>query len=141
MAVDSDTNATLSYLLTNAPAGATISTNGIITWTPGAGDVGTTNTFTTIVTNTVGLMASNSFLVYVMAAPTFSSVTLTNGGIFLTWTAPTNDSFYVESTTNLTPPVLWLTNMPAITSTNGIFSFFDTNLPVLMEFYRLELLP
>ncbi len=72
-ATDSDlpTNG-LSYALTVFPTGATISTNGIITWTPTEGQGPATNIFTTVVTDTnlaaVGaqnLTATNTFTVFV----------------------------------------------------------------------------
>jgi hypothetical protein len=61
----------LTYLLTG-PAGAGIDTNGIIMWTPGVGQVPSTNVFTTVVTdynpsavNNQHLSATNSFTVFV----------------------------------------------------------------------------
>jgi hypothetical protein len=56
---------TLTYQLTASPAGASISTNGIITWTPTEAQGPSTNTFTTVVQNNGGpaLSATNSFTV------------------------------------------------------------------------------
>lgn len=75
---DSNTPAqTLTYQLTTAPAGASISSSGIITWTPGPSDVsGTPYTFTTLVTDngTPALTATNSFQVTVTDAPVFDYV-------------------------------------------------------------------
>jgi hypothetical protein len=63
---------TLGYGLASAPAGASINSQGIITWTPSAGQVPGTYTFTTMVTNynpydgaNPRLTATNSFLVVV----------------------------------------------------------------------------
>jgi hypothetical protein len=58
---------TLSYSLLVAPAGATISTGGVITWTPTQAQAPSTNTITTQVTDNgiPPLSASNSFLVIV----------------------------------------------------------------------------
>ena len=65
---------TLNYGLQVAPVGATIDTNGVIQWTPTVGQVPSTNTFTTVVTNTdplavnaTSLTATNSFVVTVIA--------------------------------------------------------------------------
>jgi len=62
----------LTYVLVNPPAGATIDTNGIITWTPSPAQEGTTNVITTVVTdfnpnavNAQHLSATNSFTVIV----------------------------------------------------------------------------
>ena len=64
------------YTLVNPPTGASISTNGIITWTPSQSQSPSTNTFTTVVTNTnpydlvnPHLTATNSFTVYVYSGP------------------------------------------------------------------------
>ena len=65
---DSDIPAnTLYYSLANSPAGAGIDANGIITWTPGEAQGPSTNTFTTIVTDSgfPPLSATNSFTVTV----------------------------------------------------------------------------
>jgi uncharacterized repeat protein (TIGR01451 family) len=72
-ATDSDlpTNA-LAYVLTAAPSGASIDTNGIITWTPSMGQIPSTNVLTTVVTdfnpwatNAQHLSATNTFTVVV----------------------------------------------------------------------------
>jgi hypothetical protein len=70
-----------------------------------------------------------------------SSIVSTNSGFRLVWSAPTNDQFNVRWTTNIVPPLNWVTFTNIITSTNGIFSFTDTNAPLLMKFYELILLP
>ena len=70
--------------------------------------------------------------------PSISSITLTTNGLFqLQWTAPTNYQFQVEWTTNLLPLVTWMTNADFIISTNGTFTFVDTNPAVQAKFYRL----
>jgi hypothetical protein len=142
-ATDSDTNATLSYGLAGAPAGAAISTNGIITWTPSLAQASSTNTFTTVVTDNgvPPAAATNSFTVTVgPPPPLISSVTLTTNGLFqLKWFAPTNYQFQVEWTTNLLSPV-WNfipPGPPYIISGTTNFTFVDTNAAVQMKFYRL----
>jgi hypothetical protein len=57
----------LIYSLVNPPTGGTIDTNGVISWTPGAGQGHTTNTVTTIATDigTPALSATNRFSVVV----------------------------------------------------------------------------
>ena len=70
-----------------------------------------------------------------------SSIVTTNGGFLLTWFAPTNDQFNVRWATNLASPVTWSLFPGTITSTNGVFSFTDTNTTLLMKFYDLLLLP
>ncbi|HAO79836.1 MAG TPA: hypothetical protein DCQ92_12850, partial [Verrucomicrobia subdivision 3 bacterium] len=70
-----------------------------------------------------------------------SSIVFTNSSFRLAWSAPTNDQFNVRWTTNIVPPLNWVTFTNIITSTNGIFSFTDTNAPWLMKFYQLVLSP
>jgi hypothetical protein len=67
-ASDSDIPAlTVSYQLIGAPAGATINTNGLISWTPSEAQGPSTNTFTTVATDSgnLPLSATNSFTVVV----------------------------------------------------------------------------
>ena len=73
--------------------------------------------------------------------PAISGLTLTTNGLTLTWSAPTNDQFQVAWATNLIPPVAWTPYPGLLTSTNGSFSFTDTNAPLLIKFYELILLP
>ena len=70
---DIPTNA-LTYILAGGPTNAVIDTNGVITWTPVAGQVPSTNVITTVVTdfnpsavNAQSLSATNSFTVTVSA--------------------------------------------------------------------------
>ena len=141
-ATDSNTNAILTYILTNAPAGASISSNGIITWT-NAVPAGIASRFTTIVTDNSlpPLSASNTFTVFVAPFPAIANTIVTTTNITLRWSAPTNDVFQVQWATNLVPVVNWFKFPDIITSTNGTFSFADTNAPLVLKFYRLLLLP
>jgi len=64
-ATDSDLPANvLTYQLLSPPGGATITTNGVITWTPAEAQGPTTNTLTTVVSDGA-LSATNSFVVTV----------------------------------------------------------------------------
>ena len=65
----------LTYQLLAAPSNASIDGNGVITWTPGSGQIPSTNTFTTMVTdfnpwavNAQHLSATNTFTVNVTPA-------------------------------------------------------------------------
>ena len=153
-ATDADVPAqALTYTLTSTVTGANvpaISANGIITWTPDVSQAGTSNLFTTIVTDNgvPPLSATNSFSVIVNPVPGISSVTYSNGGFLLTWFAPTNDIFQVQVATNLSSPAVWLTftnfvtYTGPVTPTNGLFSYFDDGSQVpfgSLRFYRLQL--
>jgi hypothetical protein len=151
-ATDSDPYAVLTYSLLTAPAGAVISSNGIITWTAPAG-VASTNVFTTLVTDngSPSGSASNTFFVIVQPAPAISEQ-FTGGGLELTWFAPSNDLYEVEWRTNLTSgpwtlfPGTVSYNPAAFTSpTHTQFNYFDNgslsgpfSIP---HYYKLILLP
>jgi hypothetical protein len=141
-ATDSNANAVLTYSLLNAPTNAAInSTNGIIMWTNAVPN-GLAARFTTLVTDNgaPAATATNTFTVFVMPFPAITNVTVTATNVVLKWTAPTNDLFQVQWTTNLAPPV-WSPFPGPITSGSGVFTFTDTNTPLLMKFYELILLP
>ncbi len=89
-AFETNIHATLGYALVNPPAGAAIDANGIITWTPSQTQSPSTNTITTVVTNTNPydlvnpyLSATNSFTVIVNSAEvrchSTLSISLSNG--------------------------------------------------------------
>ncbi len=65
-ATDADLGDIQIYSLANAPAGASISANGIITWTPSVAYGGTTNLITTIVADSTARSVTNSFSVSVL---------------------------------------------------------------------------
>jgi hypothetical protein len=75
-------------------------------------------------------------------APSNFSITATNGGIWLKWNGLTNYLYQVQWTTNLAPPAAWNTipNL-LLSSTNGIFTFFDNGSLTggfgPLKFYRL----
>ena len=71
-AFETNIHSTLGYTLVNPPAGASLNANGIITWTPSQTQSPSTNTLTTVVTNSdpydpvnPHLSATNSFTVVV----------------------------------------------------------------------------
>jgi hypothetical protein len=136
----------LTYELTTTVSGTnqpTINTNtGVITWTPDVGQAGTSNVFTTVVTasGVPALSATNAFAVVVNPVPDIGSITVTNNALNLTWFAPTNDQFRVQWKTNLAD-INWNQFPGIITSTNGTFTFTDTNAPLVIKFYSLLLLP
>ena len=85
IATNSNIHSTIAgYTLVNPPAGATISASGVITWTPSQNQSPSTNTITTVVTNSnpydlvnPHLNATNSFTVVVRevnVAPTLPGI-------------------------------------------------------------------
>jgi len=141
-AADSGAGAVLTYSLVNAPANASISTNGIIIWT-NAIPSGVAQRFSTLVTDNGVPQASatNIFTVFVTPIPSITNVMVTATNVVLQWTAPTNDQFQVQWATNLAPVINWFTFPAILTSANGVYTYTDTNAPLVMKFYRLLLLP
>jgi hypothetical protein len=139
-ATDPDPNLTLTYSLVNLPPGMSISTNGVITWTPTLGQVGT-YTITTAVTNSEDppLGTNNVFTVTVTAAAAAAIIMdyhivhtkqAGTSGYLLNWNSAASNSFQVEWTASLAPTV-WhpFTNIISyktyISPTNSLFQFFD----------------
>lgn len=145
-AVDGNPAASLAYSLVVFPApatNATISATGVIHWTPGPTDSGGAYKFTTGVIDN-GLppaTATNAFTIFVQPPPAIANTIVTSTNVTFNWTAPTNDLFQVEWTTNLNYTVIWHTFPQTITSASGSFTFTDTNTPATMKFYRLTWLP
>ena len=141
-ATDSNANAILTYSLLIAPPNASIQTNGIITWT-NAVPAGLAARFTTMVTDNgvPPASATNSFTIFVAPFPAITNVTVTATNALLRWSAPANDLFQVQWTTNLAPVINWTTFPDILNSATGIFAFTDTNAPFVVKFYRLLLLP
>ena len=140
-AVDSDLAAIVTYSLGVFPAPATnaMMTNGIISWTPGPSDAGGEYKFTTVAMDN-GLppaTVTNSFTVFVEPPPAMNTISSTSTNVTFQWTAPTNDLFQVEWTTNLNPAIVWHTFPQTISSTSGTFNFTDNNRPAADKFYRL----
>jgi len=79
-----------------------------------------------------------------VVAPAIGSVTATNSGYLLQWSAPVSQLFQVQWATNL-PPLPWMTFTNIISSTNGQFLFFDDGSQTggfgPLRFYRLQLYP
>jgi subtilisin-like proprotein convertase family protein len=120
-ATDTDTNAVLVYVLSGsgASAGAVISTNGIITWTPAANQAPTNVVITTIVTDThAALSATNSFTVTVL--PNASGEVPTTNIV-----APHSINWF---TVNVPKNADWATNI-LVFATAPVNFWYSTNRP------------
>jgi len=135
---DAPANA-LTYILIDAPAGATVDTNGVISWTPTEGQGPSTNVITTVVTdlnpwaiNAHQLSATNSFMIVVNemnSAPTLPAQpdVILAGRQLLT---VTNAAFDEDIPGNALTYSL-LTSPPGATiSTNGVITWLPTTAPV-----------
>ena len=125
---------TLTYSLSNAPAGATInSTNGVFSWTPTEGQGPSTNSITVYVTDdgSSALSATNTFTIFVTevnSAPALTPIpnqTLYAGATLLLTNVATDSDLPANVLTYSLS-----TNAPpgtAIDPTNGIFSWIPTD--------------
>jgi len=125
-ATDADLPAnTLSYSLLNAPGNATISTNGVITWTPGESEGPGTNALTTVVSDGL-LSVTNQFVVTVNevnVAPVFVG-TPTNRTINeLTQLIVTNNATDADLPANVLSYSLLAAPGNATISTNGVITW------------------
>src|SRR5208283_388669 len=127
-ASETNIHATLGYTLVNPPAGAAIDTNGVITWTPSVLQSPSTNTLTTVVTNTdpydqvnPHLSATNSFKVVVLNGPVvvLDSTVLTAEGCL-----PTNGVIDPGETVTV---LFGLKNVGGANTTNLVVTLLQTN--------------
>ena len=141
-----------AYVLADHPPGATIDSNGIITWTPSQVQNPTTNAITTVVTNfnpydvvSPRLTATNRFSVIVnptvvLAPPKIQSITLSNGIITISWNAVVGYNYVLERKGDL-EGTNWMEvapTEPALTSTG---TAHDTVGDSAQRFYRVVVRP
>lgn len=135
---------TLTYSLLNAPAGAIINTNGVITWTPGQGQSSTTNIITTRVVDNGSPPASatNSFTVVVLApaAPVIGSVRVSSGLATITWSAVPGLNYQLQFKDDLNA-TNWTTVLPGITATGPAITATNSIHAQTQRFYRVLLVP
>ena len=127
-AAESNIHATLAYGLVNPLQGMSISSSGVFTWTPSQAQSPSTNTITTVVTNTdtfdtvnPHLYATNTFTVIVYA-PTLASIAnrTVNVGQTIGFTASATDN---DPTRTLTFSLVGAPGAATIGAASGVFSW------------------
>jgi hypothetical protein len=113
----------LSYQLLAAPAGALISANGVITWTPAPEQNNSTNLFRTAVTDdgTPNLSATNVFTVFVNSN---AVVVLDSTALVLEGCTPTNNAIDPGETVTMT---FAFKNLGTGPTTNLVVTLLETN--------------
>jgi hypothetical protein len=152
-ATDSDIPAnTLSYTLSvtsgaGAITNASISANGVITWTPDHSQAPSTNTFVTIVNDNgvPSLSATNSFHVVITAlapppGPVINSIAVDSGVATITWSAVSNRMYRLQYTETLTN-ILWTDVPPDVQATGSSAAATNTLGGADQRYYRVILLP
>jgi hypothetical protein len=146
-ATDSDIPAnTLTYKLQVAPTNATISANGIITWTPTQAQGPSTNIFTTVVTDngTPNLSATNSFAVMVnkgagvpvVHGPVLEIQRVAGGLMQLTITGDTGHDYELQQSANLAN---WDKLVQFLLSASPYLYIDPESATNATRFYRLQL--
>jgi Bacterial Ig domain len=136
----------LTYQLMNPPVGASIDSNGIITWTPTESEAPSTNVFETIVSdepNGPALTATNSFVVIVLppiVPPVFESISITNGDVTLIWSTVNGRNYRLQYSDDLTS-TNWTDIAPDITASGTTASLITPGGESTQRFYRVFVLP
>jgi uncharacterized repeat protein (TIGR03803 family) len=97
-------------------------------------------TYSVIVSNALGSVASSNAVLVVAVPPVIQSVTQAAGAIAFTWSAMPGQSYQVQTTTNLAY-ANWSNVGGAITATNNSVSASYGIGTVAQQFYRVLLLP
>ncbi len=135
----------VNYQLIAPPAGAVISPNGVITWTPDASQGPGVYSITTVASDLSEppLMVTNTFTVVVNdVVPSVVRITdikLNNGNVIVTWDAISNRTYRVQQRTNLISAA-WSDVPPDLTAT-GSSASKTNSLGLSQSFYRVVLLP
>jgi len=146
-AIDTDIPSfTLAYSLLAAPSGATIDTNGIITWTPSNGpSMVATNLFVTMVRDGCNTPKSdtNSFTVLISLPPTppvIQFIAVDDGMAIVRWSSTAGHDYqlqYRESVTDTN----WKEVLPIVQATGDSASMTNKLGSSWQRFYRVVLLP
>lgn len=136
--VDQPTNNLSFSLDPGAVSGSSVGTSdGIFFWQTDDSNAGTTNYFTLRVTDndTPALSSSNSFTIAVLARPTITAATVSQGNFNLTWSAIPGQKYRVQFKDDLTAPN-WSDLIPDLTATLATARKQDS-LSLTQRFYRV----
>ena len=130
----------LTYALVNPPAGAVISSNGVITWTPSQAQAPGSDAITTMVSDG-SLRATNNFTVTVNVATNdfrILSITITNGVATVTWTSVAGNYYRLQYKDDLTSAT-WTNVTPDVQATGQTTSTTNGLGVATQRFYRVML--
>ena len=129
----------LSYWLISGPTNATISTNGVITWTPAPSQAPSTNLFITAASDGIATV-TNSFVVTVLAplvAPTIISIAVEDTNAIVTWTSAVGQSYVLEFLDELAA-TNWTPVLPGTTASSTNTSATNGTVGAPVRFYRVR---
>jgi len=138
---DVPTNTLTFSLGAGAPAGAVIDPNtGVFSWTVSGPD-GASNAFTVIVTDngSPALNHSRTFTIVAVSSvpPTTQGIQIVGGNLEVTFAGIPGNTYVVQATPSLSPPINWTPVATNVPSQTGLFKYVDAqfkNLP--MRFFR-----
>ncbi|PYK97525.1 MAG: hypothetical protein DME19_15985 [Verrucomicrobia bacterium] len=141
-ATESNSRSTVGYTLANAPDGASVDADGVITWTPTGAQAPGTYTITTVAISTnlldpinPQLSATNTFTVIVREVPPVLNLpALTGTNLTLTWVSVPEKQYRIEYAPDLSGTA-W-TPLADITATGTTASATDV-ITTTNRFYRL----
>jgi autotransporter-associated beta strand protein len=90
--------------------------------------------YTVLVTNQYGGVTSTNVTLTVVPPPQATTAMTTNGFQLTTTTIP-GTSYLIQSTTNISPPVTWVTVASGNADSNGAIQFTDTNFAANLALY------
>jgi len=96
-----------------------------------------TGYYSVIVTNTLGRATSSAALFNVVPLPALYLTNSANGFALAAEGGAVSNTYVVQLTTNLAPPILWLPLQTNAVDANGQIWFAETNTAAPMHFYRL----
>jgi hypothetical protein len=133
---------TLVYSLINPPAGAVVSSNGVISWTPAEAQAGSTNELITVVSDGA-LSVTNSFVVTVSSVTNevlfeITSLHITNGVATVTWNSVSNVSYVLQYKDDLTSPT-WIDVLPSVVANGSSTSMTNVLGSSPQRFFRVRL--
>jgi hypothetical protein len=124
-----------------APNATVNATNGVFSWTPTQGEVGS-NAFGVVVTDNglPNLSDAKTFTVNVLARPVLETIAISNNSATLTWSAIPGTTYRLQFKTNLTDTI-WGDLIPDVTATGATASTSDPFGTNDMRFYRVLVVP
>jgi hypothetical protein len=132
----------LIYTLINSPPSASINNAGVIVWTPNEGHCPHTNRITTVVTDSAGLSATNSFVVVVTEppVPVIQSLTISNGTALVLWSTVPGERYLLQYKNDLSD-TSWFDISPVADADGETVMRSDDISIVPQRYYRVILLP
>ncbi len=96
-----------------------------------------TGSYFVIITNLGGSSTSSVAFLNVVPIPTLTISNSSNGFVLGAMGGAISNSFIVQATTNLVPPILWAAIQTNVVGANAQIRFSETNLAAPVKFYRI----